>query len=72
MRAQRLHDRRPRARRTYQLVVPLEMLRATKGLEEMLVIRKGSRLSIQPVTRTEFDIVSRLGRSPRQRSDRAR
>ena len=45
----------------FAAVVPLEILRATKGLEEMLVIRKGSRLSIQPVTRTEFDIVSRLG-----------
>jgi predicted RNA-binding protein with PUA-like domain len=56
----------------FAAVVPLEILRATKGLEEMLVIRKGSRLSIQPVTRTEFDIVSRLGRSPRQRSEHAR
>jgi predicted RNA-binding protein with PUA-like domain len=56
----------------FAAVVPLEILRATKGLEEMLVIRKGSRLSIQPVTRTEFNIVSRLGRSPRQRSEHAR
>ena len=46
----------------FQAVVSLEILRATKGLEEMLVLRKGSRLSIQPVTRSEFAIVSRLGR----------
>jgi predicted RNA-binding protein with PUA-like domain len=26
------------------------------------VIRKGSRLSVQPVTRAEFAIVTRLGR----------
>ena len=47
----------------FPAVVSLEILKATKGLEEMLVIRKGSRLSIQPVTRAEFDIVSRLGRA---------
>jgi len=44
-------------------VVPLETLKATPGLENMLVTRKGSRLSIQPVTKPEFDIVRRLGRS---------
>ena len=43
-------------------VVPLETLKKTKGLEQMMVIRKGSRLSIQPVTKAEFDIVTRLGR----------
>ena len=42
--------------------VPLETLKQTPGLEEMMVIRKGSRLSIQPVTRAEYDIVARLGR----------
>jgi predicted RNA-binding protein with PUA-like domain len=26
----------------------------------MMVIRKGSRLSIQPVTKAEYDIVSKL------------
>ena len=29
----------------------------------MMVTRKGSRLSVQPVTRTEFEIVARLGRA---------
>jgi predicted RNA-binding protein with PUA-like domain len=42
-------------------IVPLETLKATPGLETMVVTQKGSRLSIQPVTREEFDIVSRLG-----------
>ena len=46
-------------------VVPLETLKATKGLEEMLVTRKGSRLSIQPVTKAEYDLVVRLGRGKR-------
>src|SRR5687767_11365151 len=48
----------------FPAVVSLETLKVTKGLEEMMVIKKGSRLSIQPVTRAEFAIVSRLGRAP--------
>ena len=43
-------------------IVPLEVLKQTKGLEEMVVTRKGSRLSVQPVTKAEFDIVVKLGR----------
>ena len=43
-------------------VVPLEVLKQTKGLEEMVVTRKGSRLSVQPATKREFDIVAKLGR----------
>jgi predicted RNA-binding protein with PUA-like domain len=43
-------------------VISLETLKHTKGLEQMMVIRKGSRLSVQPVTRQEFEIVARLGR----------
>jgi predicted RNA-binding protein with PUA-like domain len=42
-------------------IVPLETLKETHGLETMVVTQKGSRLSVQPVTREEFDIVSRLG-----------
>ena len=44
-------------------VVSLETLKQTKGLEQMMVTRKGSRLSVQPVTMTEFEIVARLGRT---------
>ena len=43
-------------------IVPLETLKHAKGLENMVVTRKGSRLSVQPVTKAEFDIVTRLGR----------
>jgi predicted RNA-binding protein with PUA-like domain len=43
-------------------VVPLATLRSTPGLEEMMVIRRGMRLSVQPVTKNEFWIVTRLGR----------
>ena len=44
-------------------IVPLDLLKRTRGLEDMMVTKKGSRLSIQPVTRSEFDIVTRLGRA---------
>lgn len=44
-------------------IVPLDTLKETPGLEEMGVIRKGNRLSIQPVTKKEFDIVVQLGRA---------
>ena len=43
-------------------IVPLAVLKATPGLEKMMVTQKGSRLSIQPVTKEEFDIVKKLGR----------
>ncbi len=45
----------------FPVVIPLETLKATRGLEQMLVTKKGSRLSIQPVTKLEYDIVVRLG-----------
>ena len=41
--------------------VSLETLKSAKGLENMVVTRKGSRLSIQPVTRGEYEIVVKLG-----------
>ena len=39
-------------------IVSLETLKSTPGLEEMVVTKKGSRLSIQPVTKREFEIVT--------------
>jgi predicted RNA-binding protein with PUA-like domain len=41
--------------------VSLETLKHTKGLEQMGVLKRGNRLSIQPVTKAEFDIVAKLG-----------
>jgi predicted RNA-binding protein with PUA-like domain len=43
-------------------ILPLEALKATPGLEKMVVTQKGSRLSVQPATKEEFAIVRRLGR----------
>jgi predicted RNA-binding protein with PUA-like domain len=47
----------------FPAVVSLETLKGTKGLEQMAVTQKGSRLSVQPCTRAEYDIVVKLGRA---------
>ncbi len=44
-------------------IVPLAVLKATRGLQKMMVTQKGSRLSVQPVTPKEFEIACRLGRA---------
>jgi predicted RNA-binding protein with PUA-like domain len=46
----------------FRNIVPLETLKSTKGLETMVVVQKGSRLSVQPVTKAEFDIVVKLAK----------
>jgi len=46
----------------FPAVVALQALKAVDELKEMLVIRRGMRLSIQPVTAEEFRVVQRLGR----------
>jgi predicted RNA-binding protein with PUA-like domain len=50
---------------TFPHIVPLDTLKQTPGLEKMVVIQKGSRLSIQPVSKSEYAIVVRLGRGRR-------
>jgi len=42
--------------------VSLATIKETLGLEEMIVIRKGVRLSVQPATKNEFNIIRKLGR----------
>lgn len=42
-------------------VVSLQDLRENKSLAEMLVLKKGQRLSIQPVDKKHFEIVKKLG-----------
>lgn len=41
--------------------VPLKAMRLVRALSGMELLRKGSRLSVLPVTQDEFDIVRRLG-----------
>lgn len=46
----------------FPATVSLATLKRTPGLEEMMVTKRGSRLSVQPVTRAEYDVVAALGR----------
>jgi predicted RNA-binding protein with PUA-like domain len=42
--------------------ITLEILKKTPGLEKMMVVQRGSRLSVQPVTRAEWDIIMALAK----------
>jgi len=50
-----------RARDRFREPVTLTDLRGVKGLEKMVLLQKGSRLSVQPVTSGEWEIICRLG-----------
>ena len=47
--------------------VPLPELRETPGLDDMLLLRRGMRLSVQPVTKKQFELIVKLGRRGRDR-----
>jgi predicted RNA-binding protein with PUA-like domain len=44
----------------FQRVIPLAELRETPGLEDMMVVRRGQRLSVMPVTADEWEIVMKI------------
>lgn len=52
----------------FAAIVTLASLKASPGLGKMMVTQKGSRLSVQPVTREEYEIVARLGRAMTRRT----
>ncbi|MEO8192716.1 MAG: EVE domain-containing protein [Gemmatimonadales bacterium] len=41
-------------------IITLERLRGVKGLEKMVLLQRGSRLSVQPVSADEWDIINGL------------
>jgi predicted RNA-binding protein with PUA-like domain len=45
----------------FSRAVPLPELREKKGLEKMVLLQRGSRLSVQPLTEKEFEIIMELG-----------
>lgn len=47
----------------FKELISLDVLRETKTLADMLVLKKGQRLSVQPVEKKHFEIVQRLGGS---------
>lgn len=52
---------RVKFREKFTRQVSLPEMKAQKGLAKMVLLQRGSRLSVQPVTATEFKIVSELG-----------
>ncbi len=48
---------------TFPQVVSLDTLKRTLGLKQMMVVQPGRRPSVQPVSKEEFDIVTKLGRA---------
>lgn len=44
----------------FKEVIPLSELREQKGLQDMKILQKGSRLSVTPVTKKEFDLITKL------------
>ena len=51
-----------RLKEVFERLLPLDELRQQTALQEMELLRKGSRLSVQPVRKKEFDAILRLGR----------
>ncbi|MBX7220451.1 MAG: EVE domain-containing protein [Blastocatellia bacterium] len=47
--------------RVFRELIPLPLLKQTAGLENMQVVQRGSRLSVQPVTAEEWKIILKLG-----------
>jgi predicted RNA-binding protein with PUA-like domain len=43
---------------TFKKVIGLDELRTLKGLDGMVLLQKGSRLSVQPVTEKQFEIIT--------------
>ena len=49
--------------RVFGRAIPLPELRAHPALKEMVLLRKGSRLSVQPVSAKEWETIVKLGGS---------
>jgi len=47
-------------RRRLETTISIDELRATKGLEKLLILRKGNRLSVTPVTDDEYERILAL------------
>jgi predicted RNA-binding protein with PUA-like domain len=43
----------------FDRLIPLEELKSLKGLDGMVLLQRGSRLSVQPVTKRQFETIVR-------------
>jgi predicted RNA-binding protein with PUA-like domain len=55
----------------FPVFVTLDRLRTSPELADLLVIRRGQRLSVQPVGPAHFDFIRRLGRAGRTEAPRS-
>ena len=46
--------------RKFEVLISLDFLRTVKSLEGMELLRKGSRLSVQPVTKKQFSAIVKI------------
>ena len=49
----------------FDIPIPLDELRDVNALKDMELLRKGSRLSVQPVRKKEFDAIVKLSKKKR-------
>ena len=47
--------------RKFKTFLALDDLRDVKSLDGMVLLQKGSRLSVQPVSKKQFEVISKLG-----------
>lgn len=47
----------------FQSPVSIQQLRLFESLENLAILQKGSRLSITPVTKQEFEVITKLGQA---------
>ena len=45
----------------FKTFLPLDELKTVKALEGMVLLQKGSRLSVQPVTKKQYETILKLG-----------
>jgi predicted RNA-binding protein with PUA-like domain len=46
----------------FKTPLPLKELREVPALKDMILLRRGNRLSVMPVTKKEFDTIVKLGK----------
>jgi predicted RNA-binding protein with PUA-like domain len=47
--------------KAFKNIVPLEDVKNNPACENMLLVRKGQRLSVQPVEESNFDVILAMG-----------
>ena len=47
-------------RKNLKKLIPLNQIKANKNLSSMMVVKKGSRLSVQPVSLSEYNTILKM------------